>query len=485
MALARFKEHRLLDCARYVDGEPLRLWPLPLIAAALVVSASVVDLPSSAIAVLGGTAVLLLAWSQPWLGFAFLFATEVLCTEDRLLQTEKLAPTIYYDRLPVLGCNVFELGMLVLIFSFLVRNRWRPIRSRMDVPVLAFMLIGAVGFVTGGVLSGDWTHLYEPRRLFHFFAAYLLAVNLLDDRRKVFAFLLIFMAATGLKGIHGVWLYSQGEGLLVKWRMRAIFTGWGDGLNFATYLLVLAAFWFRRIRLPAQSLWFVLALPVTFSFLMSYKRAYYVALAAGVAVLFVLFDAPARKRLIAYGAVMGAAGVLLLAVGGKLDMLMERILSIAQPKKESSANYRLIEWQNALIAIRAHPWAGIGLGGVLAMVVFLPRTNLLGVHNTFLWSATKMGVLGLLATLWLFVAAFSVALRDRRLRRGVDRVTTEAFLAILGGFTAAAVFAPMFHQTRTSFWFGAFVGVLSIFGEPHCRLRRDTTAGSAAGDSST
>lgn len=440
-----------------------RLWLMPLALAVAVLVGSLVQFPLSLVVVVGGVGGLLLLWWKPWLGFCLLVVSEVVCTEDRLLYTENLARTPYYETLPYFGGNLYELALLGLLATVLVRNRWRIVRSRLDVPVLALATTVTLGMIIGGLTSGDWTRAYEPRRLAHFFAAYILVTNLIDDRRKLTALLVLYLAATGLKGVQGMWLYSQGEGLVVKWNMRAIFTGWGDGLNFTAYLLVVSAFWFRRVRLPGQALWWLLSVPVLFSFLMSYKRAFYVALVGGLLVLFVLFDAAARRRMIFYGGLALTAMLAVLVASGKWGAFSARILSIFEPKKESSANYRLVEWQNALISIRQHPWLGIGLGGILAMVLFLPRTNLLGVHNTFLWSATKMGVPGLFCILWLLIAMLGSALRHRRRAEGRDRVVAECLIAILCAFTAAAMFAPMLHQMRTSFWLGCLAGVISIF----------------------
>ncbi len=438
---------------------------MPLALALLIAATALWTLPVGFVPILGGAIALLLICWQPWLGLSLLFAAQVLCTEDILLRTEDLRPTIYYDSLPYFHGNIFELMILLLAGAMLVRYRLRIVRSRMDIPILALAVMTVIGYLTGGYNSGNWTRIYEPRRMVHFFAAYFLFTNLIDNRRKFDTFLLIFLAATGLKGIHGMWLYAHGEGLMVKWRIRAIFTGWGDGLNFTTYLLIMAAAWFRRIRLPGQLLWWLLSFPVVFSFLMSYKRSFYIGLVAGIGVLFLLFDGDARRRLLTYSAIAAFLGLALIIATGNWYAFSSRVASIFQPKKESSANYRIVEWKNALIAIRMNPWLGIGMGGILTMIIFLSRTNLLGIHNTYLWAAAKMGFGGLLCVCWFLLSLAALALRDRKNSDAQTKFRAEIFLAVLTAICCVGVFAPLFHQTRTSFWLGIFAGIVSIAGE--------------------
>ena len=150
----------------------------------------------------------------------------------------------------------------------------------------------------------------------------------------------------------------------------------------------------------------------------------------------------------------------IIALTGQWHAMSMRLESILHPTEESSANYRLVEWRNAMISIRNHPWFGIGLGGVMPMEIWLSRTNLLGVHNTFLWIAVKMGVFGLFSLLLIHVAFLRhLVQQNERLRdpflRSVSRGLTCVFIA----FITAEMFAPMFTQMRTATWMGIILGL--------------------------
>lgn len=429
-----------------------------LIAAAAV--ASTAAPPWSTAVTLGGIGGALLLAARPDIAFACYFAALTLISEDILLVTEKLKPTLYYYSIPGLGINPFEAALIPLIIATILHRKGRIAGTRLDPTVWIFGLACLIGYITCIRLYGEPTRLFEPRRLLHFFIAYYLAVNLIRTRDSLKWFLFIYFAAIALKALQGVQLYTLGEGLQIKWRIRAIFTGWGDSLNFITFLLIVSTYLLDRVRQPWMKLWLLATPAVLFSFLFSFKRAYYVGLACGLGVLFLMQKGKARIRFIA--AVLAGFVILLIiiTVMGQWQAVGMRVGSILTPTKESSANYRLIEWANALISIRKNPELGIGLGGVMPMEIHLSRTNLLGVHNTYLWVAVKMGAIGLFAYLFLQFAFVQRLLKQNaRLSDASLRSLSRGLTCVFVAFYAAQMFAPMFAQIRTATWFGAFMGI--------------------------
>jgi len=243
--------------------------------------------------------------------------------------------------------------------------------------------------------------------------------------------------------------------------------------------LILAIFAIERVRFPGMRLFALLSPAVFFCFLFSYKRAYYIALMVGIMTLFWLQGNRARFRLTIVLILAGIVGVGILTAAGQWEAIGMRAGSILHPTKESSANYRLVEWHNALICIRKNPLTGIGLGGIMPMEIFLSRTNLLGVHNTFLWVAVKMGFFGLFTYLLLHFAFLkrlmkqNTTIRDPFLRT-LSRGITCAFVA----FAVAEMFAPMFSQMRTATWLGIMMGIGMMLGQ----FDRQTSPGKGKGD---
>lgn len=454
---------------------PQKDWPLLSILAGVVtvlVIAGVAWPPYSAAAAVVIVPAFAILVGRPDWAFALFFAVETLFSEDILLITEQLEQTIYRIPLPYIGLNCFEVVLVVLIAAALLQRRGVILGTPLDFSLFLFGLACLSGLVTCLVLYHDPSRIFEPRRLLHFFVAYYLTVNLIRSRESLHFFLVVFFTAVCLKAIQGVFLFTGGAGLLIKWKIRAIFTGWEDSLCFVTFLMMLGTFWIERTAISGKR-WFILLIPaVAFSFLFSYKRAYYLSILTGGAALFWLQGGKSRLRLIRI-AVVGMVGmILLITLAGQWHAIALRIDSILHPTQESSANYRLVEWRNALISIRSHPFFGIGLGGVMPMEIWLSRTNLLGVHNTFLWVTVKMGVLGLFTLLLLHFVFLqhlfrqNTSLRDPFLRT-VSRGVTCSFIA----FATAEMFAPMFTQMRTATWLGIIFGMGMILME----LDRRTT----------
>ncbi|MDP8245349.1 MAG: O-antigen ligase family protein [Candidatus Hinthialibacter antarcticus] len=469
----------LQSTAPYDMNTPLRGWTT--IAGAVILLLAVLSVtypPYSAIAIIAGSVGVVLLLARPDIAFALFFAAETLISEDVLLITERLKPTLYYYTVPGLGLNPFEIALLALVAATLLHRKGRLYGTRLDGVMIGFGLACLLGYITCIRLYGDPGRLFEPRRLLHFYLAYFLTVNLIRSKQALKMFLMVFFAAVALKGLQGVFLYTLGEGLQIKWKIRAIFTGWGDSLNFVTMLLILAAFVLDRAPLPAKRLWLVATPIVLFSFLFSYKRAYYVALVVGLLVLFLMQKGRARVRFMTSAFVGFLLLLILITAAGQWRPIGMRFESILNPTKESSANYRLVEWQNALISIRKNPTSGIGLGGVMPMEIYLSRTNLLGVHNTYLWVAVKMGAVGLFAYLLLQLAFVKRLLRQNQaLHDPFLRTLSRGLTCVFAAFCAAQMFAPMFIQMRTSTWFGVILGIgmlLSTLDQRHAPEQPET-----------
>ncbi len=408
-------------------------------------------------AVIAGAAVFL---SRLDLAFCLFIASEVLITEDILLLTEKLYPTLYKLSLPGLFINPFEVFLVLLLVVTIFSSRARFVRTSLDIPLLAFGLACVAGYITCVRLTGEAGRIFEPRRILHFYVVFFLTVNIITTRERLKLLLWVFGAAVILKSAEGMCLYFQGAGLQIKWRITAIFTGWGDGLNFVTYLLFVLLLLIRKPEGVRRGMWLLFWPMVLLTLLNTYKRAYYVGLAAALGFLFLLEGGRRRVRFVVFGTLALVLLLGVITVTNSWYAVGQSVWSIFHPTMESSAHYRLVEWKNALLSIQAHPWLGIGLGGILEMLVYLPRTNLLGVHNTFLWVTVKLGLLGLLVYLWLILSYLHCLMRQRNtLPDSFLRWVNQGLLLSFIAFLTAQFFAPMFFQMRTSAWMALVMGV--------------------------
>ena len=181
----------------------------------------------------------------------------------------------------------------------------------------------------------------------------------------------------------------------------------------------------RRLAAGGLSLIVLTGLVLTFS-----RGALFLGLPA--ALLFLGFAAGGRWRWIA----------LLLVAGGLLLLLplfrTERFAGLLDMQGGTSF-FRLQLWRGAWNMILDHPWLGVGLDNFLYAYrtrYVLPagwqELNLSHPHNILLDFWTRLGLLGMIAGVWLFGAAFWQGWRARRRLTG-DR------LALLLGLLASLV----------------------------------------------
>ncbi len=96
-----------------------------------------------------------------------------------------------------------------------------------------------------------------------------------------------------------------------------------------------------------------------------------------------------------------SAWVLSNSTGGEISSTVGSVLN---PKGNFDTRQRLLIWKAALAALRHHPFLGVGLGGFQHYLVLHPQPRLRAVptaHNLYLEWGADLGVLGILAAVWL------------------------------------------------------------------------------------
>ena len=207
----------------------------------------------------------------------------------------------------------------------------------------------------------------------------------------------------------GVYQAAAGQGLIGAegvWRVRGPF---GSPNNLALYLghilpilLAVAALGRSRDKRLAAGL---LAAPVFLGLVLTFSKGA-LLLAVPAAVLFMGFVAGGRWRWVALGLV-GLGALALLPLFGT-----ERFAGLFDLQGGTSF-FRVQLWRGAWNMILDHPWLGVGLDNFLyayrttyALPTAWQELNLSHPHNVVLDFWTRLGFLGLVVGVWLFVAAF-------------------------------------------------------------------------------
>jgi len=175
--------------------------------------------------------------------------------------------------------------------------------------------------------------------------------------------------------------------------------------------------------------------PVALAIALSFSKG---ALLMGVPAALVIIGVLAGGRwLWAAVAAVGAGGVAMIPL-----LRTPRFQSLLDLTSGTSF-FRLNLWQSALSMIRDHPVLGVGLDNFLYQYrgrYMLPAAwaepNLSHPHNVILDYATRMGLLGLTAGVWLQLTFWRTALPLRKLDDPLNRALAIGLMASMADFLA-------------------------------------------------
>lgn len=332
------------------------------------------------------------------LGLAVLHSSELAVVAVALVLVLKL-----YHR--VSGRNVSQLSAMMSGGSVReVGEDGLPIPAGLFVPLLALLL-----FATGAAFASV-TPAYSARNLvmwLFYGSSFILGIDA-ARRGKAKAVILPAFAASTLSGLYGIYQHMTGfqsyEGWLdSKFEDISRITGTFPNPSFFSQTLaltlpvgvalILSSVRFREKIIPAAGIAVQgVALALTLG------RAAWIGCLLSLAVIAVLYD----KKLI----IVGLIG-LLIASSFAPEFLVKRFAS-AFSMEDSSNSYRVSVWRGSLALAKAHFLTGTGLGAE-SFVYTYPDYMIIGTtawhsHCVYLQILIEMGILGLIAFLWLLVA---------------------------------------------------------------------------------
>jgi hypothetical protein len=338
-----------------------------------------------------------------------------------------------------------------------VRTR-RPLRTPgpFTLPLLLVAAALAAGTVTGWFGGPDLLDLVNSARdLAVLLVLPFVAVNVLDDERDLHAALTLVVGLVALKTAIGAVGWALGEGRPIEGTVLTYYEPLPN-LLLLTFLLGVLAAAVSRAGLPG--LVWLLAPAALAVLVLSFRRNFWIALVVGVViVLLVAAGARGRALLIPAGAALALAlwvGLTALSSSQSASPVIQRAQSLDPTRLQavSDDRYRLDEQRNVRAELAEHPITGLGLGVPWAARHPLAEYFSGGrdyTHVTVLWWWLKLGVLGLIAYLWLMATA---------VRSGVAvwRRVGDVRLRCAGLGAAAGVLGLMVAETT-----GSFTGVES------------------------
>lgn len=487
----------LLDVPRAwwhdLNGEARLFVALAGVGLASVVAADVlaasIGLPMVLAGMLGalallGLAVALFRW--PILGFYLVAIAAVVIDESVLdLGSGPLPLFVFYWPPQLEGFIERPIGVLVLyVFAVLLLRRFalrQPLLEggKLLIPFLVFLLAAILGLAHGLATGGDLkVAVVEMRPLWYLFVSYVLAYNLVRDRRHVRTFFWILIFGTGFKGLIGVYLY------FVTYHSQlpadGSFMAHEESFFFACLLLfLLLQLLHSRYRRQFYAALAVVPF-VVFAMVANQRRTTYVALIVGLVVVWILVamvKPHLRVRLLV------ALALVLVLGGGYVAAFADSDAALAAPAHElvsvfSPGNnkvlsnaYRDMENYDLQFTAKQSPLLGTGLGQAYQQpeplaTVFPdilandPYYNYVP-HNNIYWILTSLGLVGygalwyLLGSLIIRGTTLAKRLRDPYLRQVAIFTVGVIFMEVIVAYGDYQLF---FY--RNVFFVGLLAGLL-------------------------
>lgn len=368
--------------------------------------------------------------------------------------------------------------VLVLVFRRLAKREAPLSMGPLGTPLLLFMgsvLIGvAHGLASGGTLKNV---VIEVRPFWYLFFTYLLAYNIITDKRHVRTFLWIGIIGAAIKGLQGIFIVVTAYGGKLGGQNQIMAH---EESFFWVAILLLIVLFCLHTRDRAQ-FWVAIAiLPLIIpSLIANNRRADYVALVIGIVVtwaLVIIVRPERRKALI-------AAFVLCMAIGGAYVLAFSNQSgSIAQPARAivstihpsatdardvASNAYRITENYDLKYTWKQSPIIGYGFGKQFLEPVLLPNISaqdpvyLLVPHNTIYWVLMRLGIIGY-GLFWVVIGTMIV--------RGclIVRNLQDRYLQLVGIFAVGVILMEIVVATadyqlffyRNVIYFGLLAGLL-------------------------
>ncbi len=367
-------------------------------------------------------------------------------------------------------------GLVVLAAASVALDLMRKRRSLQIPPALVFPMMTLVLAMASGVVTGHGSGIsIRSAVLAENIVSYLvimpIAVANLDlDRRQVVLLLGGAFALAIVKAVLGLLEVFSGRGIAIEG--TSTLTYYEPTANWLIMIALLGVFTavLARLRPP---LWMLLGTPLLIaSLLLSYRRSFWIATVLGLLLVLLLALSPVGRRLLVPASLFIVAAIWLL---GSLNFqsgspIAKRVASLSPTSVQTNVEdrYRLDERANVLATIKRHPVTGVGI-----LVPWEASARPLSVehedgrqyvHFAALWFWLKLGILGLIAYVALFIATARLSWQVwRRSREPLLRAFGLASLCGIAGLVVVETTASFTGvDLRFTVLFGAQIGLLAL-----------------------
>lgn len=370
------------------------------------------------------------------------------------------------------GEGIFAVVMVLVVLTGLLDGR-RPQRTPLDRPMVWFLGIVVFSCLLGFYYGQSTSQMLRDVRFPLYYSLYFVVKRFFPVRRSG-TFLYVIVAVSAIVGIEYLVTFFSEVNLSISGQFTRVARPAGLLLPIGT--LLVACTWLYAPRSGVRVACTVALIPISLAFVLTVGRGMWISAIVGLgAVAFLYIKDPDRQGLKGLGAIAAVPCVILLlgtgfqaltgtGVGAQVTARLSRIQTY---EEDHSISGRLVSYQAALVKIVRRPVLGAGHGETVSFYdlnATTPGVTKLGaVDNLYLTLLLRMGIVGLVAFVWLYGRSLRVAYRLFRSTGDPDvRFFAAAFFTVYASLLFYSVADPTLITTRLIFIHATALGVLGL-----------------------
>ena len=388
-----------------------------------------------------------------------------------------ISSEFYEDHLMLPGnlhfCEALFLVVWGVAFvAWLQERRLNRVRTRLDRPMLVFLALVVTSMALGLFYGQDVRQILRDVRYPLYYVLFFVVTGFFDLRRRGL-FLSVLVVSAAVVGVE--YLVEFVRAVDLSYAGAFFRVARREGLLLPMGVLVLAAAFLYDTSPVRRTVGGLLLVPIGLALVVTMGRAMWGSLLFGLFCVggLVLLDRGRHRgrRLL----ILMLIPVLLLGLGyyfqqftgaGVEDMAAHRLRRTVT-EGDLEIQGRLLAYALALEKIRERPVLGGGHGATISYLrvdeysqpyVFTSG----GVDNTYLTIMMRMGILGVVAFLWIFIRGLRIAFgMFRRTDDPLIKGFCAAFLAVYAALLVYILTDNTMMGNRLIFWHACFLGILA------------------------
>lgn len=386
-----------------------------------------------------------------------------------------VVPTWFYEDYLLLpldfkfyeGLFALVMGMAGLAYFSEGRWNWRQ-HTALDRPMCVLLGLVVFSCVIGLIYGQSVSQMLRDVRYPLYYALFF-AVTWFFDSRSVSTFLYLFTFIAAIVGIeYLVEFFLEVDTDIAGGFVRVARI---EGIVFPMGVLLVATILAYEPRAYKRAWACVAMLPIGLASLLTVGRSMWISIFVGLMALggLIALDERASGRRLSRFVIVSAIPLLLLTMGYVFQRQTRTALGdVAGYRVTQSAEAiagRLLPYGKAVENIRQRPLLGGGHGQTVTFLVTSPRVEVMtvgGVDNVYLTIGMRMGVIGIVAFLWVYVAALRCAYRlFQRSAHARTRLFCAAFIAIYSALLVHGMADSTLFSNRLIFIHATFLGLVA------------------------